>query len=438
MSESVRKPINVGLLGLGTVGCGVAEVLIGRHGSLLRRAGIDMRLQAALVRDPFKKRSFAVPAALMTTDPAGIVDNPKIDVVVEVLGGLEPAFSLMRRALTNGKHLVTANKEVMAHHGIELLRLAQENRVDLFFEASVGGGIPLIGPFRQDLAANEISEIHAVINGTTNYILTRMAQDGTEFSAALAEAQKLGYAEADPSNDVDGHDSAYKLAILATLAFGTPVFPDQIFREGIRNVAPVDFDYVAELGYTLKLLAIAKREGDAFEARVHPALVTRGFLISQVSGVENAVRIKGDLVGHAVFAGRGAGAGPTSSAIVADLLDLAHNIHAGVHARVPVRFDSALKFRPMSEVVSRYFFRLWVADRAGVLAKIGQVCADTGVSMAAIVQKETDPSAGTAEIVILTHRAREGAMQEALARIAELDVVDRVASFLRVEDLEDS
>ena len=424
-------------MGAGVVGGGVAEILAEKRGDYARQLGRPLVLTRALVRDPRKPRP-AVLAGLVTTDADDVLEDPDVDIVVEVMGGEQPALDYIGRALAAGKYVVTANKEVMAKHGSRLLALAAAKDVDVLFEASVGGGIPIIAPLKRDLLANRILAVSAIINGTTNYILTRMAQDGTEFSAALAEAQKLGYAEADPSNDVDGHDSAYKLAILATLAFGTPVFPDQIFREGIRNVAPVDFDYVAELGYTLKLLAIAKREGDAFEARVHPALVTRGFLISQVSGVENAVRIKGDLVGHAVFAGRGAGAGPTSSAIVADLLDLAHNIHAGVHARVPVRFDSALKFRPMSEVVSRYFFRLWVADRAGVLAKIGQVCADTGVSMAAIVQKETDPSAGTAEIVILTHRAREGAMQEALARIAALDVVDRVASFLRVEDLEDS
>lgn len=432
-----KGAIRVGMLGLGTVGSRVADVLIEKRQTLARRIGRDMVLVKALVRDPSKKRSTLAPKALLTTDPADVVANPEVDVVVEVLGGVEPAFTYMRTALDNGKHLVTANKEVMAHHGPELLQLASERGRDLFFEASVGGGIPLIGPFRQDLAANEITEIHAIINGTTNYILTRMAQDGIDFGAALQEAQAKGYAEPDPANDIEGHDAAYKLAILASLAFSTPVPPDRVFREGIRNLAPVDFAYAAELGYAVKLLAISKKASNTVEVRVHPALVTRGFLLSQVSGVENAVRVKGDLVGHAIFAGRGAGPGPTASAIVADLIDLAYNIESGVHSRLPSRFDAGLTIRPIGDVISRYYFRLWVADKAGVLAQIGLICANTGISIAAIVQKEADPKARTAEIVILTHAAKESSMQQALTAIAELEVVDRVAAFLRVEDLVD-
>ncbi len=427
----------MGLLGLGTVGAGVADVLREKNSSLGRRLGRSIVLARVLVRDLNKARAVSIPSALLTTTAADVIDSPDVDLVVEVLGGVDPAFDYVRRSLENGKHVITANKELMAHHGLELLKIAQEHGRDLFFEASVGGGIPLIGPFRQDLAANEITEIHAIINGTTNYILTRMTEDGVDFNHALEEAKQKGYAEPDPTNDIDGHDSAYKLAILASLAFGGPVPPESVYKEGIRQLSAVDFDYARELGYTVKLLATSKRDADGVEVRVHPALVTRDYLFSQVSGVENAVRIKGDLLGHAVFAGRGAGPGPTSSAIVADLIDLVHNINAGTHARIPARFDENLVIKPMSQVVSRFYFRVWVADRAGVLARIGQVCAATGISIAALVQKEADSSSGTAEIVILTHAAKEADMQAAVAAIADLEVVDRVATFLRVEDLTD-
>ena len=427
----------MGLLGLGTVGAGVADVLREKNSSLGRRLGRSIVLARVLVRDLSKARAVSIPSALLTTTAAEVIDSPDIDLVVEVLGGVDPAFDYVRRSLENGKHVITANKELMAHHGLELLRVAQDHGRDLFFEASVGGGIPLIGPFRQDLAANEITEIHAIINGTTNYILTRMTEDGVDFNHALEEAKQKGYAEPDPTNDIDGHDSAYKLAILASLAFGGPVPPESVYTEGIRQLSAVDFDYARELGYTVKLLATSKRDADGVEVRVHPALVTRDYLFSQVSGVENAVRIKGDLLGHAVFAGRGAGPGPTSSAIIADLIDLVHNINAGTHARIPTRFDENLVIKPMSQVVSRFYFRVWVADRAGVLARIGQVCAATDISIAALVQKEADSSSGTAEIVILTHAAKEADMQAAVAAIADLEVVDRVATFLRVEDLTD-
>ena len=430
-----RPAIRVGLLGLGTVGAGVASVLQEKNTSLDRRLGRSIELAGVLVRDLGKRRTISVPPTLLTTDASDVIDSSDIHLIVEVLGGVDPAFDYVCRALRSGKHVITANKELMAHHGLDLLKVAQEEGRDLFFEASVGGGIPLIGPFRQDLAANEITEIHAIINGTTNYILSRMASDGVDFDEALQEAKQKGYAEPDPTDDIDGNDSAYKLAILASLAFGGPVPPKAVYREGIRGLSTADFDYARELGYALKLLATSKKDADGIEVRVHPALVTRDYLLSQVSGVENAVRIKVDLLGHAVFAGRGAGPGPTSSAIVADLIDLVHNMNIGTHARIPARFDENLVLKTINEVVSRYYFRIWVIDRAGVLAQIGEICATTGISIAAIVQKESDSSTGTAEMVILTHAAVEVDMQKAMAAIAKLEVVDRVAAFLRVEDL---
>ena len=432
-----RSPIGVGLLGLGTIGSGVVATLAEQSVRLEKRLGRKIVVRRILVRDPGKKRSVEVDAGLLTTTPADVLEGGDIDVVVELMGGVEPAREYMEAALRNGKHLVTANKDVMANHGVELLSLAGEMNLDLFFEASVGGGIPLIGPFRQDLAANEITEIHAIINGTTNYILTRMDQDGAAYETALREAQDLGYAEPDPTNDVEGHDAAYKLGILASLAFGVQVHPDEIYREGIGGLDAVDFVHARSLGYAIKLLAIGKAKPDGVEVRVHPTLVTRDFLLSQVSGVENAVRIRGDLLGHTVFAGRGAGSKPTASAIVADLIDMTHNLNAGVHARVPIRFDGSHKIKPMAEIRSRYYLRIWVADQPGVLAQIGRICGDTGISIAGLDQKEVDSGQGAAELVILTHEAVEADMQDAVRQMKLVDVVRRVDAFLRVEDLEE-
>ena len=432
-----RSAIGVGLLGLGTIGSGVMKTLSEQSARLEKLLGREFVVRRVLVQDAMKTRSVEVDAGLLTTEAADVLEAADIDVVVELMGGIEPAREYMEAALRNGKHLVTANKDVMANHGIELLGLAGDMNLDLFFEASVGGGIPLIGPFRQDLAANEITEIHAIINGTTNYILTRMDQDGAAYETALREAQDLGYAEPDPTNDVEGHDAAYKLAILASLAFGMRVRPDEIYREGIGDLDAIDFVHARSLGYAIKLLAIGKAGPDGVEVRVHPTLVTRDFLLSQVSGVENAVRIRGDLLGHAVFAGRGAGPSPTASAIVADLIDLAHNLNAGVHARVPIRFDGDRQVKPVGDIRSRYYLRIWVADQPGVLAKIGRIFGDTGISIAGLDQKEVDSSQGAAELVILTHEAVEANMQDAVRQMKMLDVVNRIDAFLRVEDLKE-
>jgi len=430
-------PINIGLLGLGTVGAGVARVLLEKATQLEATIGRRLKLSKALVRDQSKSRNVTLPEGVLTTNPDDIVSSPKIDVVVELLGGIDPARGLMEAALRQGKHLVTANKEVMAYHGADLLGLAAEKRRDLFFEASVGGGIPLIGPFRQNLAANEITEIHAIINGTTNYILSKMSQTKIDLQTALGNAQELGFAEPDPTNDIDGHDAAYKIAILATLAFGTPVLPEDVKREGIAGLSPIDFSYAAELGYAIKLLGVARLRGEGIEVGVYPTLLTDDFLISQVHGVDNAVRIKGDLLGRALFVGKGAGPRPTASAIVADLIDLAHNINVGAHARVPARFDLGREVLAEDQLASRYYLRLWVGDQPGVLARIAQVFADVGASIAAVTQKETDPDARTAELVILSHETNCAAMRVAVDKLAQLDSTERVASVLRVEDLED-
>ena len=427
--------IGLGLLGVGNVGSAVARNLDARAEALERQLGRPITIQRALVRDLDKPRDAPIPADRLTTDPAAVIDDPDVDVIVEVLGGVEPAQQYLRRALEAGKHVVTANKEVMAAHGVDLLQLAADRDLDLYFEASVGGGIPLIGPFRQDLAANEIEEVHAILNGTTNYILSQMAEHGRSYADALAEAQQLGYAEPDPTNDVEGHDTAFKLAILATLAFKGRVAPTDVYREGITQLSQADFTYAAELGYSIKLLAIAKRRGTTIEARVHPALVQRDFLLGQVEGVYNAVRISGDLLGRAMFMGRGAGPQPTSSAIVSDLIDLGHNIRRAAHNRIPVLLDRPVSVIPIEEVLSRYYLRLWVQDRPGVLARIAAICGEHEISIASVLQKEVDPDARRAELVLLTHDAREADWQPALRRITALDVVPKVASVIRIEDL---
>ena len=423
------------MLGLGNVGAGVAAVLFAKNDHLAASIGRGLALERALVRDLSRQRPFAAPPGMLTTDPAEIVAAADIDVVIELLGGLEPARTLIATAIANGKHVITANKEVMAHHGAELLAHAAAHGVDLYFEASVGAGIPLIGPFRQNLTANQLSAVEAIINGTTNYILTRMATEGSDYSDVLADAQRLGYAEPDPANDVEGHDAAYKLAVLATLAFGVEIRPEWIFREGISSLAAADFRAAAELGYGIKLLAIARLSDGAVEARVHPTMIPLSSLLCQVGGVENAVRIHGDLIGNAIFVGRGAGPEPTASAIVADLIDLAHNLAVGAHARVPLRVDGNCTFRPIEAVRSRYYLRLWVKDQPGVLAQIGGVFATHQVSIAAVTQKETDDDASLAELVIITHQAVEAGVQAAVAEAGALAVTDRVAALVRIEDI---
>jgi homoserine dehydrogenase len=325
----------------------------------------------------------------------------------------------------------------MAKHGPEILALAAQRGVDISFEASVGGGIPVIGPFKLDLLANEISQIRAIINGTTNYILTRMSSEGSSFGEALAEAQQLGYAEADPRNDVEGIDAAYKLSILGSLAFHVKVRPENVYVEGITRLAPADFRYARELGYAIKLLAIgAVREG-AIELRVHPAMVPESDLLASVNGVFNAVAVEGDLVGPILFHGQGAGGGPTSSAVVADIIDLAQRSLAGNRHVLAPSYDAPYSFRSMADTCTRYYLRMLVHDRPGVFAQITRVLGDVEISIASAIQKDSvlvgDPPAEYAEVVLMTHVTREAAMQRAVKEMAELPAVFQVGSLIRVE-----
>ena len=438
----MTRPIQIGLLGVGTVGGGVARLLSEKSAAIATETGRGIELRRALVRDLSRQRSVDLPASILTTDPAAVLEDPEIDVVVELMGGIDPAREYVRRAIAAGKHVVSANKDLMATHGVEILQAAAARGVDVYYEASVGGGIPLIGVFRQDLVANEVRAVHAIINGTTNYILTRMAQDGIDFAPALSEAQSLGYAEPDPTNDVEGIDAAYKLAILASLAFRTAVEPRHIYREGVSRLRAADFRYARELGYVIKLLAIGRRHAgaaagapDGVEVRVHPALVPHDFLLAGVNGVFNAVHVQGDLVGNVLFYGRGAGAEPTSSAVVSDVIEVTHNLNAGVANRIPLHFGTALPIRPMSALETRYYVRLWVADRPGVLAKIAQVFGDHAISIASCIQKETDETAGTAELVIVTHQAREADMEAAVEEFHGLEIVRELANVVRIEQV---
>ena len=430
--------LNVGLLGLGVVGGGVAAALLDPSSDLAAKAGRPLTLKKALVRDTAKSRDTAVPAGLLTANPEEILADPAIGLVVEVIGGVEPAAPYLRAALSAGKHVVTANKEVMAKHGPELLALARQNRAQLLFEASVGGGIPILGCLRDQLQANQFRSIRSIINGTTNYILTRMANDHTPFRQALAEAQERGYAEADPSSDIEGSDAVYKLSIMAALAFHQRIAPEDIYRQGIAQLEPQDFRYARELGYAIKSLAIATLENGAVQARVYPALLPGDSMLAKVDGVYNAVEVAGSQCGRVLFHGQGAGRGPTTSAVVGDIIAIARqpdNIPppdngngADTDTAQPGRIQS------IAELECKYYLRLNVTDGPGVLAQIAQILGQQRISIAAVLQKDTDPVAQTAEIVITTHPARESSVQQSLQLLAGLEVVREISNLLRIED----
>ncbi len=428
-----KNSIGIGLMGLGVIGSGVAKVLMSKPDALAREVGSQLILKKVLEKDLAKHGSLGIEPGIFTTRFDELVSHPEVDIVVELIGGEHPAYDYIREALTRGKHVVTANKEVISKHWTELLTLAREHQVALRYEASVGGGIPLIAPFQDDLVANEISAIYAIVNGTTNYILTRMAKEELDFSVALKKAQELGYAEADPSKDIEGVDAAYKLAILTSIAFGTEIKPENVYHEGISRLKARDFRYARELGYAIKLLAISKRVGDAIEARVHPVFIPEDSMLAKVDGVYNAIHVEGDLVGKVIFYGEGAGPRATSSAVVADIIKIAQNIRRGIPSFPKLPFATGRTVRPMAEIETRYYVRMSVADRAGVLAQISKILGDHAISISSVIQKETDLSAQTAEIVIMTHPAREQAVQEALRETERLAVVKEISNFVRVE-----
>ena len=424
------RSVAIGMLGSGVVGTGVAEAIEQRADKLAASAGVRFELKRVLVRDVSKPRGRHPDPSLLTDDPAQVVAGPDIDLVIEVMGGLDPAEELVSRALAAGKHVVTANKELIAHKGPALHKIAEQNRVGLLYEASVGGGIPLITPLRDSLISNRVTRIRGIINGTTNYILTKMAKEGWDFDAALGEAQRLGFAEADPTNDIEGIDAGFKLAILATLAFGQFISPESIRRKGIGELSPRDFRYAKELGYAIKLLAIGRQFDGTYEAVVEPAFVPVDQLLASVDGVFNAVELECDLVGDVVFYGAGAGAAPTASAIMGDVVALA----TGKGISLP-RAETAGRLRQSTadELWTRYYLRLNVPDRPGVLAQFGRIFADNEISIASIIQQKVDDMVGTAEVVIMTHSARESSMRHALDSFTAVGGDLEVGSAIRVE-----
>lgn len=429
----MQKPeIKVGMLGLGTVGRGIYKILRDNAANIERKVGAPIRVAKILVRDVNKDRGLELPPDLLTSSVGDILDHPGLDIVIEVMGGTDHALELVKESLARGKSVVTANKDMIAMHGKELFDLAAANNADLLFEGSVGGGIPVIRPLKQCLAANRIQELIGIINGTTNYMLTRMSNEGMEFNDVLAEAQALGYAEADPTADIEGYDAARKLAILASIAFNTRITFNQVNVEGITRVSAEDIAYAKELKYAIKLLAIAKQTPEGAEVRVHPTLIPLSHPLAAVNDVFNAIYVRGDAVGEVMFYGRGAGEMPTASAVTADVMDAARNVLRDVPGIIACTCYDDLLVKDMGETWSKYYIRLSVADRPGVLASIAYAFGDKEVSLASVIQKQTDGD--HVEIVLVTHRVRERNLQEALNIIRQLSSVKKVCNFIRVED----
>ncbi len=426
------RPLSVAVAGLGTVGTGVLTVLRDNAELVAARAGRPIAVTAVSARDRTRDRGVPVGGLRWYDDPVALAADPAVDVVVEVIGGSEgPSRALVQAALEAGKPVVTANKALLAVHGAELAATAERVGVTLAFEAAVAGGIPAIKALREGLAANRIARIAGILNGTCNYILTVMRERGREFAEVLAEAQKLGYAEADPSFDVDGIDAAHKLAILAALAFGRPVEFDAVHVEGIRRVSALDIAFAGELGYRIKLLGIARQTEGGIEARVHPCMVPQASPIARVDGVFNAVVAEGDFVGRVMLEGRGAGAGPTASAVVADLIDIARDRTTPVWGAASGALSDAPSV-PMAAHVGAYYLRLMVVDRPGVIADVTAVLRDIGVSLESMLQRGRSPGEAV-PVVLVTHETNEAAMRAALDRIAALDAVLETPTLIRIE-----
>jgi len=421
--------LRIGLLGCGTVGGAVVRLLRTNGEEIRRRTGMSLRITRVAVAHPEKSRGLVFDRGVLGVDAAEVVADPRVDAVAEVMGGIEPARALLLDAIERGKSVVTANKQLIARHGPELFAAAGRAGVDLRLEASVGGGLPVIQPLKESLAANRIVELAGILNGTTNYILTKMAEQGWDFAQALEDAQRRGFAEADPTEDLDGHDAAAKLAILATIAFHAPVRVDDVFREGIRRISPQDIAFARELGFAVKLLAIARDHEGRIEAHVHPALLPLDHPLAAIRNELNAVFVRGDFAGEVMTVGRGAGGEPTASAVVADLIDVARNRRTGAHGRVGWGALEPRPLRPMEETASPFYLLMQVTDRPGVFARIAAIFGEEGVSIGSIVQKSRGE---TADIVMVTHTALEAQMRRVLSRIEGLGVLRSVRNVIRV------
>ncbi len=443
--------INIGIIGFGTVGTGTVRILFENKDLLKERLGFDITLRKIAVRDIMRDRAIKVPGGILTADVDEVLNDPHIDIVVELIGGIRPAKDFILKAIDNGKHVVTANKALLATEGNEIFTAAQKAGVDVGFEASVAGGIPIIKVIREGLVANRIKAVYGIINGTSNYILTKMTEENVEFSAALKEAQELGYAEADPTLDIEGIDSAHKLAILASLSYGIPRPYEYIYIEGISNISTQDLAFASELGYKVKLLAIAKatppsppyqggeNRGVELELRVHPTMLPKDYLISKVEGSFNAVYVEGDAAGSTLYYGRGAGDMPTGSAVVSDIVDLARNIRKNAAGRVPIITKAVrdVRIKKIDDVVSMYYFRFSALDKPGVLSKISGILGNYDISIASVIQKGRRIGEAV-PLVVLTHAAKEKDVRQALKEIDQVPVVMDKTTFIRVEGREES
>jgi len=432
--------IKVGLIGFGNIGAGVVKLLQQNADVIRSKVGAGIVLKRIADLDITSDRGVTVDPACLTTDVGAIFDDPEISVVIELVGGYEPAKTFVLKAIEKGKHIVTANKALLALHGNEIFSAAARKGVEVQFEASVGGGIPVLTSIKGNLAANRIGSVFGIMNGTCNYILTRMTQEGADFSDVLAAAQQLGYAEPDPTFDIEGVDTAHKLAILVSLCFGTRIDFNSIYTEGISRISGLDVKFASEFGYRIKLLAIGKLTDGQVEARVHPTMIPLHNPLAEVNGVFNAIRLSGDFVGPVMFYGRGAGQNPTASAIVGDLIGLSRSMKAGAGRRMaPLGFMddqvATLPLKPMSEIVSKYMLRFSALDKPGVLAAIAGSLGNHGISIESMVQtSHQDDDAAPVPIVIMTHEAREGAVQNALGEIDRFDVISQKTGFIRIED----
>ena len=426
--QSDRSVVRVGVLGCGNVGAPLVELIGTQRGAIEARTGLRLEVTRVAVRDLTKPRPAAIDPAVLTTDADALVNDPDVDIVVALIGGVDPARSLILSALKAGKPVVTGNKELLAKCGAELFQAAEGAGVDLLFEAAVAGGIPIIRPLRESLVGEHITRVMGIVNGTTNYILTRMTEAGASYADALAEAQALGFAEADPTADVEGYDAGAKAAIIASIAFGASIVADDVHHEGITGITEVDIDFAKRMGFVIKLLAVAEQDdAGAICVRVHPAMVPVAHPLASVRESFNAVFIEGASVGDLMFYGRGAGGGPTASAILGDLIDAALNRHKGSHASVGQLGTAVL--RPIDDVASAYYLNIEVLDRPGVLAQVAGVFGDHGVSIRSMEQEGLGDEA---RLIFITHRAREADVRATLDGLRSLDAVDRIGSVLRV------
>lgn len=431
-----KDKVSAGIIGFGTVGTGAAKILLENSGLIKKRTAVEVILKSIADLDITRDRGIKIPEGVLTTDANAIINDPEINVVVELIGGIRPAKDFMLLAIRNKKHVVTANKALLATEGNEIFAEAEKHGVEIGFEAAVAGGIPIIKVLKEGLVANNIIAVYGIINGTSNYILTKMTDEKVEFSEALKEAQRLGYAEADPTFDIEGIDSAHKLTILSSLAYGIPLSYNEIYKEGITKITAQDIEFATELGYKIKLLAITKLSDSEIEMRVHPTMIPREYLISNVDGVFNAVYVEGDAVGATMYYGRGAGDLPTGSAVVADIVDIGKKIVRGQKLGVRSQKEiSEFKIKKMEDIESMYYFRFSALDKPGVLSKISGILGNCNISIASVIQKGRRIG-GSVPLVVLTHTAKERDVLNAIKEIDSLPVVSDKTMFIRVEGKE--